>query len=134
MLESTDSSIAELAKQNPKDAAILCREFSRKTPEVLEGGFIPPNLSAFVFQDKGEVSGSGTTCFLVQWESEQNSPGFVIWKLNETTRLTLVSPRIEGCCEALRLLSDDKGVEVTVWRAEGTKKLVVMNFQPQTKA
>lgn len=79
----------------------------------LYGDFVPLLSSEVTFQDLYAISNDGQICFLIQWMSQKNNPGFCIWKIDARQRSVLKSSRIEGCCNGIKWKND--GVDVDSW-------------------
>ena len=95
---------------------------------ILAGAFVPV-LKDHLFQDRGFVAEDGTVCYLVQWSiGENNDPGFVVWKISESSRSVLKSLRIEGCCESIAM--EDGEVVVKSYQHPNSVKLKVEFSSP----
>ena len=73
----------------------------------LTGEYIP-DLSRYSFQDIGLVNPAKDTVYLVQWETTNNEPGFIVWQIRERDRSISKSDRISGFCKDLQLDSTEK--------------------------
>lgn len=71
----------------------------------LSGDYVP-DFSSFTFQDKALISDDGRTCYLVQWDINNDDPGYIVWKIEANTRKISKSVRIKGCCESLNLKNE----------------------------
>lgn len=66
----------------------------------IEGEFIP-DMENYSFQDISLVSESGFECYIVQWETRGNIPGFVVWKLDGRNKKLEKSAYFSGFCSSL---------------------------------
>lgn len=95
--------------------------------DVKISGDYVPDISGYDFQDKSLISGDGKICYLVQWETINNEPGFIVWKLDSANELLSKSQRVEGCCDSLTF--DNNKVIVTSWSYDSNAKKSITNSQ-----
>lgn len=101
MYKITAKNLIEIRMGSPFNAADL----------EITGEFVP-DLRNYIFQDKFAISNDGCSCVLVQWDTKSNEPGFILWFIDEESRLTKKSEKIVGCCNDIMLTNKKAVVEV----------------------
>lgn len=89
---------------------------------VLFGGFVP-DLSGYTFQDIGLVDQADSVVYLVQWEIENNEPGFKIWQISSNEKSICKTNRFEGCCKEMGLV--DNKLSLKVFRNGKAETIIV---------
>lgn len=80
----------------------------------LSGSFVP-DTAPFRFQDRSAISPDGSKCALIQWDIQENEPGFIIWHLDELHQTLKRSERLSGCCKNIALSADGQTLFLEVW-------------------
>lgn len=78
---------------------------------ILIGEYVP-DLHGLVFQNKGCLNSLQTCAVLVQWEIEEEQPGFVVWLIAEDDFTVKRTERFRGCCDSIRYIENDSKIEV----------------------
>lgn len=88
----------------------------------LTGNYIP-DFSQFTFQDIGLIDPSEDLAYLVQWDIQNNQPGFRVWRISSTKRNIYKTDRFDGCCKKLTL--NDKKLEIDILQNVETVTIMI---------